>query len=419
MCKAVFAILMQVSIITSVIAVPYVSCTEAPKVHWNQNYGPVEGISVVQTTDGGYTIAGISGDYISSGGYTNATCVLIKTDCEGKIQWNRTIIDNPRPDTLFVNTTEGGYALAVGVIVSWRTGVWFAKIDANGNQQWNRTYQEPGYYANFNQLVHTRDSGYFLVGSVWGDEWTSGKGYKAWVVKIDSSGNVQWQRTYENFSSLDNQFAYKPSAGTIVEAVDGGYIFTCWVGSDISLLVKLDQDGNVQWERKIEGDGISFRSIIRANNGGFVLTGTMSRLPYVVKTDSLGNLEWNRTYENLYVFHSAVQSKDGGYLFAGTSYYGNVSSLVKTDFQGNIEWNATYSGLGQAGISSVMQADDGAYVFTGWTSPHNSSERNIWFVKIASESAIPEFPSWTPLLVMLVAAMVVIVFYKRRLENSN
>ena len=66
-----------------------------------------------------------------------------------------------------------------------------------------------------------------------------------------------------------------------------------------------------------------------------------------------------------------------------------------------------------------MQADDGAYVFTGWTCPHNSSERNIWFVKIASESAIPEFPAWTPLLVMLVAAMVVIVFYKRRLENAN
>jgi len=396
----------------------FVGSVGASSTMWSQTYGPVEGISVVQTTDGGYTIAGIRGDYIS-GGYTNATCVLIKTDCDGNIQWNKTIIDNPSPNTLFVNTTEGGYALAVGVIVSWRTGVWFAKIDANGNQQWNRTYQEPGYYALVTQLVHTNDRGYVLVGSVWGDEWTSGKGYKAWVVKIDSSGNVQWQRTYENFSSLDNRFAYRVSAGSIVEDVDGGYIFTCWVRSDIALLIKLDQDGNVQWEKKIEGDAIGFRSIIRENNGGFVLTGTMNRLPYVVKTDSLGNLEWNRTYENLYSFHSAIQSKDGGYLFAGTTYYGNVSSLVKTDSLGNIEWNATYSGLDQAGISSVLQADDRGYVFTGWTCPYNSSERNIWLVKTDEYGIIPEFPSWTPMLLILAVLAVVLTIYKRKLQKAS
>lgn len=391
----------------------------ASSMMWSQTYGPVEGISVVQTIDGGYAIAGTMGDYISGGGYTNATCVLIKTDSGGNIQWNKTIIDNPRRDILFVNTTEGGYALAVGVIVSLRTGVWFTKIDADGNLQWNRTYQEAGYYANANQLVHTSDEGYVFVGSAWGDEWTSGKGYKAWVVKIDPSGNVQWQRTYENFSSLDNRFAYKFSAGSIVQDVDGGYIFTCWVRSDIVLLVKLDQDGNLQWEKKIEGDGIGFRSIIRANSGGFVLTGTMDSLAYVIKTDSLGNLEWNRTIENLYVLHSAVESKDGGYLFAGTTYYGNVSSLMKTDFQGNIEWNATYSGLGQAGISSVQQTDDGGYVFTGWTCPHNSSERNIWLVKTDEHGIIPEFPSWTPMLIMLVAVMVLAIIYRRRIRKHN
>jgi len=385
----------------------------ASSAMWSQTYGPVEGISVTQTTDGGYAIAGTMGDYISGGGYTNATCVLIKTDSDGNIQWNKTIIDNPRPNTLFVNTTEGGYALAVGVIVSLRTGVWFTKIDSHGNLQWNRTYQEPGYYANANQLVHTSDEGYVLVGSAWGDEWTSGKGYKAWVIKIDSSGDVQWQRTYENFSSLDNRFAYKFSAGSIVQDVDGGYIFTCWVRSDIALLVKLDQDGNLQWEKKIEGDGIGFRSIIRANNGGFVLTGTMDSLAYVIKTDSLGNLEWNRTIEKLYVLHSVVQSKDGGYLFAGTTYYGNVSSLMKTDFQGNIEWNAIYSGLGQAGISSVLQTDDEGYVFTGWTCPHNSSERNIWLVKTDEHGIIPEFPSWILLPLFLVVTLVGILIKKR------
>ncbi len=392
----------------------------ASSVMWSQTYGPVEGVSVVQASDGGYAIAGIKGDYISGGGFTNSACVLIKTDCYGDFQWNKTIIDQPSYfNTLFVDTADGGYVVANGVIVSWRTGVWFAKLDEDGNQQWNRTYQEPGYYALATQLVATSDRGYVLVGSVWGDRWTSGKGYKVWVIKIDQSGNVQWQRTYENFTSLDNQYAYRLSAGSIVEDLNGGYVFTCWAQSDISLLIKLNQDGNIQWEKKFEGERLDFSSVIRGKNGeGFVLIGTMNSLPYVVKTDSLGNLEWNRTYENLYVFPSGVKCVDGGYLFAGTTYYGNVSSLVKTDFRGNMEWNVTYSGLGQAGISSVLQTDDGGYVFTGWTCPLNSSERNIWLVKTDEYGVIPEFPSWI-ILPLLLSTIAVIIVYRKKLYRTK
>jgi hypothetical protein len=388
----------------------------ASEVMWNKTYGPVEGVSVVQINDGGYAIVETKGDYIPPGGFTNTKCVLIKIDWNGDVQWNKTIIDaSPSANKLFAYTTEGGYAIAVGVIIPWRTGVWLAKLDADGNQEWNSTYQEPGYYALGTQLVQTRDSGYVLVGSVWGDEWTSGKGYKAWVVKIDHSGNVQWQQTYDNFSSLDNRYAYRFSAGSIVEDVDGGYVFTCWAQSDIALLVKLDSDGNVQWEKKIEGDGIGFRSIIKADEG-FLLTGTKDNLAFVMKTDSLGNQEWSRTIESLYVVNSAVHSKEDGYLFAGTTYSLNASSLIRTDSQGNIQWLEKYFGLGQAGISSVLQSDDGGYVFTGWTGPSDSSERNIWLVKTDEYGAIPEFPSYS-LLVILVVVVALTIICRRRLAK--
>jgi len=395
------------------VTLPEIATIDASSTMWSRTYGPVEGVSVVQTNDGGYAIAGTKGDFIHGGGYTNAKCVLIKTDWNGEIQWNKTIINNPRANTLFAYTTEDDYAIAVGVIVSWRTGVWFAKLNVDGNQEWNRTYQEPGYYALGTQLVQTSDRGYVLVGSVWGDEWTSGKGYKAWVIKIDHSGTVQWQRTYENFSSLDNQHAYRFSAESIVEDMDGGYAFTCWAQSNIALLVKLDSDGNMQWDKKIEGDGIGFRSI-READGGFLLTGTKDSLAFVMKTDALGNQEWNRTVESLYVLNSAVHSIDGGYLFAGTTYSRNASSIVRTDIQGNIQWIEKYFGLGQAGISSVLQSDDGGCVFTGWTCPADSPKRNIWLVKTDEHVVIPEFPSWIPLLVILVVVVTVTIIHRRR-----
>jgi hypothetical protein len=353
---------------------------EAPLVQWDKTYEPVEGDSVVQTADGGYAMAGLSGDRFFDG-YTNVTDVLIKTDSAGNMQWNKTFQNNPSPNILLVNTKDGGYAIAEGIIIPFRAAVWFVKTDANGNEQWNRTYQEPGYYAMVNSMIQTGNGGYALAGGIWGDEWTSGKGNKAWVVKTDSTGNVQWQRAYDNFSSLDNAVEVRSFARSIVETADGGYIFTCWTDSNASVLVKLSPQGTVQWNKKYEGPSIEFRSIVKANDSRYVLAGVMNGCPYAIKVDSSGNTQWNRTYKNWDFLQSAVQSKEGGYMFAGTTYYGNVSWLVKTDFQGNVEWNATYYRLGQGRVSSVLQADDGGYVFTGWTelSFHANS---IWLVTL-------------------------------------
>ena len=69
---------------------------------------------------------------------------------------------------------------------------------------------------------------------------------------------------------------------------------------------------------------------------------------------------------------------------------------------------------GMTGLWWVGGEMDHYYVFTGKTSDWSSTQTFTF-----ENEPIPEFPSWTPLLVMLVAAMVVIVFYKRRLENTN
>ncbi len=60
-----------------------------PQIQWEKTYGGIEGNVVVQTVDGGYAILGRAGDPLQ-GGYTNLTDVLIKTDSEGNLLWNKT-----------------------------------------------------------------------------------------------------------------------------------------------------------------------------------------------------------------------------------------------------------------------------------------------------------------------------------------
>lgn len=245
---ALIFVLVFMSLIT--VTQPVGAVSAPPPTQWSKTYAGIEGTSVVQTADGGYAIAGQSGDSFQQG-YTNVTDVLVKIDSTGNVQWNKTFRNNPDPNVLLLNAADGGYALAEGQIVSFRTGEWFVKTDANGNQQWDRTYQEPGYYAQVRQMIQTSDGGYALAGSVWGDQWTSGKGNKAWVVKVDSTGNVQWQRSYDNFSGFDAPVAFYGES--IAQTSDAGYAFACGTNASALLLVKVDGQGNVQWDKKYEG----------------------------------------------------------------------------------------------------------------------------------------------------------------------
>ena len=108
---------------------------QAPQMEWNKSYGAVGslGNSMVQTTDGGYILAG----YNSTGYDTlihdyRHNPVLIKTDSSGNIQWEKTY----EPENLnfddIVQTNDSGYA-------TFGSGE-ITKIDVEGNLQWSKTY---------------------------------------------------------------------------------------------------------------------------------------------------------------------------------------------------------------------------------------------------------------------------------------
>ena len=188
-----FQLLISVFLVASLVllGISTVSASSSPAM-WVKLYGGSlddEAAAIVQTGDGGYVIAGTT----SSFGAGSADFWLIKTDADGNVQWNQTYA-GPEADVAqaMVRTSDSGYVIA-GKTNSFGAGdsdFWLIKVDSSGSMQWNKTYgQTTTEVANF--VIQTSDGGYTLAGYM-----ENGTDNDGWLVKTDSSGNMQWNRKF-------------------------------------------------------------------------------------------------------------------------------------------------------------------------------------------------------------------------------
>jgi hypothetical protein len=211
----------------------------APPKDWSQTYGGSGddyARSVVQTSDGGYALAGFT-DSSGAGGFD---FYLVKTDSAGNMNWSQTYggIGDDEAYSL-IQTSDGGYALA-GYTGSFGAGFYdfyLVKTDSAGNTQWSKTYGGPGDDEAYS-LIQTSDGGYALAG--WTDS-SGGGGYRFYLVKTDSSGNMLWNKTY---GAAGENEAY-----SVIQTSDGGYALAGYTDSSGAggfdfYLVKTDSAGS-------------------------------------------------------------------------------------------------------------------------------------------------------------------------------
>jgi hypothetical protein len=221
---------------------------------WRRTYGGTQyelARSVIQTSDGGYALAGYKGIINSFGIVENLDCWLIKTDSNGNMEWNQTY-GGTADDYAFslVKTFDGGYALA-GRTWSFGAGksdVWLIKTDSQGNMEWNQTYGKEWDDSAYS-LVETSDRGYALAGYITIGEPTTGDGTvnpagveEFWLIKTDDSGNLMWNQTYGG--------EMEERAESLIETSDGGYAiagysFSHPPGSGNCLVIKTNEYGNI------------------------------------------------------------------------------------------------------------------------------------------------------------------------------
>lgn len=267
--------------------------------------------SVVETLDGGYAMVGYSR--------------FIKTDEFGNMELNKTY--NRESVGLLVATADGGYAIAGREITdsgSLPDG-FFAMTDASGNIVTKYNYGKSGFHEEFTSLVATSDGGYLLTGEIYKADGSSWSWADAWLVKIDSAGNLEWSQTYGG-PDWD-------SPTSVVETPDSGYLVAGFYGnnfehSPVGWLFKVNGTGFVEWEKTYEEE--LFGQLVVAPDGGYTLVFRDS----LFKIDEFGNILWKQTvYGGTY--SSFIRVSDGGYIIGGTTYLFGAGDadfwLFKTD----------------------------------------------------------------------------------------
>ena len=372
-----------------------------PQEEWNKTFGGSAldwGWSVQQTADGGYILTGETDSY-GSGGFD---AWLVKTDADGNEQWNKTF-GGPAKDggRSIQQTTDGGYIIG-GYADSYGYpvhDVWLVKTDSNGIEEWNKTYG--GTYSDGASSVwQTNDNGYLATG--YSDSYGAGN-HDAWLIKTDIYGNEQWNRTFGT-SSWDTGYSGK-------QVNDGSYIVigttkSYGAGGQDAWLIKTDSNGNEQWNKTYGGSDNDWgSSVCQTGDGGYILTGdTRSYGPggydiWLIKTDNYGNEQWNKTYGESSsddTGYSIQQTTDGGYIVTGTktSFQTGLTDiwLIKTDINGSMQWNMTFGGDGDDWSYSVDQTYNGAYIITGFTDSYGSGSLDFWLIKVAGENQPPFSP---------------------------
>lgn len=355
------------------------------------------GHAVANTSDGGFIVAGTAED---QGGDVSAIIGdgdiwLVKLNSTGSVQWENTYggtsFEEPRA---VVQASDGyvvsGYTESDDAMVNGYHGsgdLWVFKTNANGTLQWQNALGGTDTDEALGMRL-TSDNGVIIAGSsksTNGNLTQNNGGTDVWLVKLNASGNVQWQSVYGH---TGDEYAVD-----VVQRADGGYTFvaasnsqggqvTQNFGNYDHWLVHTTDNGVLQGETSYGGSGDDIPFAMQATpDGGFVLAGysasdngsvtaALGGLDFwVVKTNATGVLQWQRSLggSDDDIAHAIVATNDAGYLVAGLTSSNDIN--VTHARGGQDQWAVKLEG-GTTGIASVTLA---APVISVWPNP--TSER--------------------------------------------
>jgi len=435
-----------------------------PSIQWQRCLGgsASDGASSIQqTADGGFIIAGgsCSNDGDVSGNHGNGDCWVVKLNSAGNIIWQKSLGGSGSEWAKSIQqTTDGGFIIA-GLSNStdgdvsghhpggyydsdsiWHeyTDYWVVKLDPAGNIIWQKCFG--GSSSDWaSSIQQTADGGYIVAGKTRSNDGDVSGNHGSgdyWVVKLNSVGEIQWQKC---LGGSDNDVAY-----SIHQTSDGGFIVAgksysndgdvsgnhgsgdCWI-------VKLDSAGEILWQKCLGGsDWDVAHSIQQTTDGGFIVAGYShsangdvsgnhgSADYWIVKLDSAGNIIWQKCLggSDWDVAYSIQQTTDGGFIVVGVSnsndgditghhpggYYDSDSTwyeypdywVVKLDSAGNIIWQKSLGGSDEDYDPSIQQTADGGFIIAGESCSNdgdvsgNHGSADCWIVKLSPEGKITE-----------------------------
>lgn len=238
---------------------------------------------------------------------------------------------------------------------------WVLKLDSNGTIEWQRTLGGDGE-DKLSSIFETSDGGFVLAGlsasAISGDKTEASKGESDyWIIKLSASGNIEWQKTLGGDSS--------DSATEILQTLDGGYLV---IGNSTS---------------SISGDRTIYNSEMQD--------------VWILKLDSTGNINWQKAFSLVdYTYSAGLDfTDDGGYIIGFFHSEQNLYGAWKIDSSGTRLWEKWYGCGPTTFMTNIKKTNDSGYILTGFSDSdaggvksEDSQGFDYWIIKVDEDGEI-------------------------------
>lgn len=340
--------------------------------------------AITATSDGGVLIAGSMSPGV----------LFLKLDSVGNIQWKKgTIENNSGSATSVAEVSAGGYIGTADILQK----IMVFRFDIDGNLLWSKRI-ETNVDSHASKIIETRDGGFVLCGYINHDN----TNYEGFIIKLDSSGTIIWQKVYGG-SGFDQ-------LSSIIETSNGFYATGSLFVTDNSdlWLLQIDQDGNVVSSKTLGGSSTDQgRQIIQTQDGSLMIVGrTFSFGPntpangnsWILKFDSDGNNIWQKMLagELLEDAYWIDEDDNGDILIVGSqeSFGANSPSediyFLRLDANGDVMVMRSYGGFENENGAFATLRVDGRITIASSNPTFRGPDFDIWVFTINTSGEIDE-----------------------------
>jgi hypothetical protein len=295
----------------------------------------------------------------------------------------------------YVNENTGDVA---GLRSSFSHDGWLVRLNADKSIRWQKCLG--GSDADFiNGLALTADGGCIAAGSSSSsDGQLSGNlgGADAWLIKLDSLGNMEWSKNYGTAES--------ESFNNVIQLPDGSFAAVGYYPAfrGTSLLVRVSATGTLIWQQRFSS---IIENILLTNDSNIVVAGYQGVIgPYVIfkftpqgeniLATGFGEMNTNNvsitatTDGNLVLVsnRSSIVNGDG----AALSEFNNDGYMLKLSSTGEKIWSRFIGARFIERVRNVVSTPDGGVIAVGTRSDteNDANFNNVWAVKVSATGVI-------------------------------
>lgn len=298
---------------------------------------------IIELNDGSYICASQSGKKI------------IKISNNGEIKWTKEIKENNKINTL-TETNDGGFFVGGYVEGNAITSSYanIIKYNSEGEEEYSKEIKSDNTSIYIDELKQTQDEGTLIVGRAQGDVVLDDKNvlecgngdWDPFVIKYSKGQKIEWVNSFGGTSDDRIKTILETSDGSILV---GGYFQSASIelgnniilkraeaGDQWGMLIKYDNNGNIQWAKNTQGRFDEINKIIETSDNKYMVSG------YVAGEYEL----------------------EGNLIGSHNDYFSGI--IVKYDTKGNVEFTKTLKYEDDTKLYSILETDSGDYIVRGY-----------------------------------------------------